>query len=435
MKRLARWVGLLVLAAVSAWGSLGQAQPTIPKRQIPSDIPAEVRQRIEGLYSADPRQRATAARRLVGKPEDVAPAIPFLIAMLHDEAVLHDEAELMRLSLISSIGTVFSYPNTPGEQAAETLARIGRRAPKPVVDALIPPLKDKDWTVRANAVRALGEMLREMGREEREIAKAGRALEPLIVALDEQHAKLREYAAVVLGQLANPRAVEPLIATLEEDESGAVRKAAAAALGAVTDPRPVGPLIAVLENPVELVEVRTNAAEALGSIGGLQAVGSLTKALKDKDWRIRSAALRVADLIRDFRVLRPLLIDALQDEHWRVRVRAALASAALGKLKDPAALKLLTIALHDKQPNVRAAATGSLAELNDLGAVVPLIVALREDQNSYVRWHAARALEQLADPRAVGPLTAALKDENELVRTSARRALEKIKKALQTRTI
>ena len=101
----------------------------------------------------------------------------------------------------------------------------------------------------------------------------------------------------------------------------------------------------------------------------------------------------------------------------------------------PAALEFLTIALHDKQPNVRACATRSLAELNDPGAVVPLIVALREDQNSYVRWHAARALEQLADPRAVGPLTAALKDEDELVRTTARRALEKIKKALQTRTI
>jgi len=125
MKRLARWVGLLVLVAVSAWGSLGQAQPTIPKPQVPSDIPAEVRQRIEGLYSADPRQRATAAGRLVGKPEDVAPAIPFLIAMLHDDAGLFDEAELMRRSLISSYARVFSYPNTPGEQAAETLARIG----------------------------------------------------------------------------------------------------------------------------------------------------------------------------------------------------------------------------------------------------------------------------------------------------------------------
>ena len=99
------------------------------------------------------------------------------------------------------------------------------------------------------------------------------------------------------------------------------------------------------------------------------------------------------------------------------------------------ALKLLTIALHDKQPNVRAGAVRSLAELNDPRAVVPLIVALREDQNSYVRWHAAEALGELADPRAVGPLTAALKDENELVRTFARRALEQIKKVLQTRTI
>jgi HEAT repeat protein len=435
MSRFGGYLGLLVTIAVSAWGSVGRAQPTIPKQQIPPDTPTELKQRIEGLYSSDAKQRASAAMRLVGKPEQVAPAIPFLIAMLHDDATLYNEAELIRRSIISSYARVFSFPNTPGEQAAETLARIGSAAGQPVMDALLAPLSHKNWIVRANAIRALGEMLAKMRREERESLQAGRVLEPLVAALRDEHSKARRYAAVVLGLLEDPRAVEPLVAVVQQDPSAEVRAAAAAALGAVHDSRAIGPLIAVLQNPSEPAEVRANAAEALGKIADRRAVEPLAAALKDKDWRIRRAALTVADMIRDVRVLRPLLIDALQDEDWRVRAAAAAAASTLGKLKDPAVLELLTTALHDKHPNVRAAATRSLAELKDPRAVPPLAATLRADDNSYVRWHAAMALERFEDPRAVGPLTAALKDEDELVRTTARRALEKIKKAVQARRI
>jgi len=436
MKRLGKQVGLLAAIAISAWGSVGRAQPTIPKQQIPPDIPAEVKQRIEGLYSSDPQQRATAAMGLLDTPAQVAPAIPFLIAMLHDNAVLHDDAELTRLSLGSSYARVFSFPNTPGEQAAETLARIAGRPGKPMVDALVVCLGDKNWIVRANANRALGEMLGKMTPEDRQGATKGtHALEGLVKALEDGQPKVRQYAAVVLRQLADPRAVPRLIAALKNDQSWETRAAAAAALATIRDPRAVEALIAALENAGERAEVRVNAAEALGKTKDLRAVEPLTRALKDQDWHIRRAALSVAEVIRDPRVLRPLLVDALQDKEWRVRVGAAAAAVTLGKLKDPAVLELLTTALHDEHPNVRAFATRSLAELKDPRAVPPLAAALREDENSYVRWHAAMALEQFEDPRAVGPLTAALKDEDEMVRTAARRALEKIKKATQSRQI
>jgi HEAT repeat protein len=436
MARFHKRVGLLAVVAAWAWGSVGHAQPTIPKQQIPPDIAAELRQRLEELYSSDPKQRAGAAMRLVGKPQQVAPAVPFLIAMLHDDAVLYDDAELSRRSLISSYSRVFSYPNTPGERAAETLARIGGSAGKPVTDALIVCLTDNRALVRANATRALGEMLGKMGPEDREKAwRDSSALETLIKGLGDRQQKVRQYTAVVLRQLADPSAVEPLVATLKRDQSWEVREAAAAALAAIRDPRAVESLVAALENPGERVEVRVSAAEALGSTGDLRAVQPLTRALKNKDWRIRRAALAVADIIRDAHVLKPLLVDALQDKHWRVRESAAAKAVALGKLKDPAVLGLLIAALHDEHPNVRAGATRSLAELKDPRAVAPLAAALREDPNNYVRWHAALALEQFEDPRAVGPLTAALKDEDELVRTTARRALEKIQKATRSRRI
>ena len=426
---------LVVVLGLLGVGRAACAQPSIPKARIPAELPAGLRQRIEGLYAADAHQRARAATRLLGRPEQVGPAIPFLVAMLHDNAVLHGEAELMRLDLIPSVGRVFSYPNSPGEHAAETLARIGRRAARPVVDALLVPLKGRDAAGRANAIRALGEMLRTIGPEEGERAGAARTLDPLVAALRDRQPKAREYAAVVLEKLASPRAIAPLIAALDKERTTRVRAAVAAALGAVGDPRPVGPLVAVLENAAEPPEVRIGAAQALGRIGDPRAAGPLAAALKDNHWRVRRAALAVAGVVRDFRVLRPLLVRALRDEEWRVRAAAARAATALAELKDPAALDVLAAALADKQPNVRARAAQALGEVRDPRAVPPLVAVLRKDQNSYVRWHAARALGDLEDPRAVKALTAAVNDGDEIVKNTARRALEKIRKAAQLPSI
>ena len=103
----------------------------------------------------------------------------------------------------------------------------------------------------------------------------------------------------------------------------------------------------------------------------------------------------------------------------------------MSELEDPGSLEILIAALSDRHPNVRARATESCAESKDPRTIIPLTAALREDPNSYVRWHAANALGELGAPGAIGPLTEALKDENELVRTSSRRALERIKKAIR----
>ena len=90
-----------------------------------------------------------------------------------------------------------------------------------------------------------------------------RAVEPLIAALKDENEYVRQAAAEVLGKIGDARAVEPLIAALK-DESFSVRAAAARALGEIKDPRAVEPLIAALKD--ESFSVRRAAAEALVSL-------------------------------------------------------------------------------------------------------------------------------------------------------------------------
>jgi len=87
----------------------------------------------------------------------------------------------------------------------------------------------------------------------------------LIVVLQDQRKdpEVRKNAAKALGKIKDPRAVEPLIATLKDKDSD-VRWHAARALEKIQDPRAVEPLIATLKDKDS--EVRWHAAEALEKI-------------------------------------------------------------------------------------------------------------------------------------------------------------------------
>jgi HEAT repeat protein len=115
-------------------------------------------------------------------------------------------------------------------------------------------------------------------------------VEPLSATLKDDR-YVRAAAAYALGQIGDPRAVEPLIAALG-DESSDVRQDAAYALGEIKDPRAVEPLIAALKDWHS--NVRKAAAKALVKIG-TPAVELLIAALRDEDERVRQAAAEALD--------------------------------------------------------------------------------------------------------------------------------------------
>lgn len=81
-----------------------------------------------------------------------------------------------------------------------------------------------------------------------------------------------------------------------KDSNREVRAEAAKALGELGDPRAVDPLIPLLKDEVKLVRAR--AAEALGTLGDMRAVDPLIPVLKDEDEWVREHAKKALEQLQ-----------------------------------------------------------------------------------------------------------------------------------------
>jgi HEAT repeat protein len=129
-------------------------------------------------------------------------------------------------------------------------------------------------------------------------------------------------------------------------------------------------LVAALEHP--FASLREGAAVALGALGDELTVAPLTAALRDRDARVRAAAL-----------------------------------TSLVRIQPQRAME----ALRDADPEVRASAVTVLAGASSREAAGEALIELLGDGDAMVRSRAARELGTRGDRRAVRPLTALLKRE------------------------
>jgi HEAT repeat protein len=145
--------------------------------------------------------------------------------------------------------------------------------------------------------------------------KANGDVSGLINALEYQKDRVvRIHAAEELGEIADTRAVEPLITALKDPEFE-VRKNAAEALGKMGTPA-VKPLIAVLKSRDD--GVRYNVVRALGEIGDPSAIDSLNSAMRDSNDGVCNSAAIALSKVKDRRAF-TLLIAALKDPNNVVR--------------------------------------------------------------------------------------------------------------------
>jgi HEAT repeat protein len=175
-----------------------------------------------------------------------SPAVERLLARLNDENVYVRQAVTRALRWIQDVRSI---------------------------EPLAAAVKDPDHEVRVEAVKALASL-------------GAPAVEPLLAALKNPDPDVRQTATWALGSIRDPRAVEPLIATLQDSHA---RLEAVKALGLMRDMRAVEPLVTVFREQYSTMmanEWRVEMEKALGSFGA-PAVEALVAALEDLDPRVR----------------------------------------------------------------------------------------------------------------------------------------------------
>ena len=291
-------------------------------QQILARIPSATPALIKTLGEAHPILRGRAAE-IFGISKDHA-AIPALLDALRGEYY------------------------TVRSRAALALGKIGDR---PAIRPLLIALKDKEDEVRRAACLALGlfndpstfdeitnVLLDDPIIEVRQAAARAlgdtqhpAALPYLMEALHDSFWWYeREYAA---GDLLSAiekmgdAAVEPLIEALG-DKEGTVRKFAAILLGKLGDPRAIEPLGMTLYDMHH--DVGNASAESLAKFGA-SAVDVLVEALSHPEMWIRIHSVLALSKIKDTRIA-PILLQMLNDPEREVKKQVI---QSLGKLKDP----------------------------------------------------------------------------------------------------
>ena len=206
---------------------------------------------------------------------------------------------------------------------------LGATAKKVAVDAMLEELKHPSYVVRRRAAESLG------GFKER------KAVEPLIAVLEnrDEMKSIRAAAAFSLGALKDERASAPLLAALE-DENAEIRLQAAAALGKLKDAKAVSKLITMVENPLETDAVRNTAVAVLGNIGTTSNTEIETVLLRALDSRIgnisKNAIVALGKL--ESKAAIPKLIAILEDK--RIVMDTGTAALANASARTKAAIAL-----------------------------------------------------------------------------------------------
>ena len=204
----------------------------------------------------------SAAAEALGKIGDPQ-AVPTLIKLFKDTSKIVRE----------TAGTALMYIGTPS------------------VDALLETLKDPHFVVRCHGVRALGGMTTDyqIGKP---WVRESRVVDALIAILKDPDRAVREDAAIALGNIGDPGAVDALIEAMKD---GSVKRHAIASLGMIGDPRALPAVLDALKGKgfqqdgkptpgciiSEELLIKEAAATALGHFRHPKVIPDLVFLLKD----------------------------------------------------------------------------------------------------------------------------------------------------------
>lgn len=245
------------------------------------------------------------------------------------------------------------------EGCKEGLLKAGPVAVEPLIRVVSDPANGP--SVRQDAARILGDL---------GDPRASEALLRVLGYLDGgsfEEVRLAGSAAIALGQLKEPRAVEPIVKHYELDTPGIGRccfDQLPVALGLLRDRRGTPALLKAADNKARMYALP--AVQSLGELGDPAAVEFLSKLLlTPPEELVRKYAASSFHAVYAQFSPNPALAGALASvaelrEADEVRTAAAV---ALGRIGDPFAVVALTVARDDASKEVAEAAVAALARI------------------------------------------------------------------------
>jgi HEAT repeat protein len=273
-------------------------------------------------------------------------------------------------------GVHTAMPGTPLSPAAERAVEEAKGGDPGKIRALLPYFATEDNERLIRVVSAL----------------EGKAVAPMMSALDAPDPAIVELAAGLLGEIRADEAVPRLTALLKSNRPK--RYVAAWALGEIRHADSIPVLVSALSDPVE--SVVKAATRALINIGK-KSTPAIVAALPGASGRPRKAMLRALEDIEDTRAEEAIL--AVLDTEKDPVIQAA-AARALSKCGTPKCYAPLERWLLEGETGVRVECAWSLGIL----IAKPSEGALRktlEDADPNVREWSARALENITGERVL----------------------------------
>jgi HEAT repeat protein len=252
----------------------------------------------------------------------------------------------------------------------------------------ITALRGPHWKTRWQAAQALGEL------------SDPRAVEPLIQTLGDSNQWVRVVVAEALGQIGDTRAAEALIDALD-DPSIWVRRTGVVALGQIADECAISPLMERLLRPPDVQwpeELHRVIAKALGAIGD-RAIHTLVELLDDPDTQVNATAARALGHMGARQAIGPLSVAIRRDEPW---VRSA-ATQALIQMADVQAIRT---ALHNEEAPAIFWRLLALQQVDT--SILEQVNTLLQDPEEQIRVRAATVLSQLWENGGAKPLKVVL---------------------------
>lgn len=285
----------------------------------PYKLIADLRFGTRELYDLveDPRERENLANAQPERVTALEGELQAWLDSLSDSALDPSAAALYRgrladQSAAPALGALMLDEEADSAMRVEAARLLANIQHPEVVPSLRKAVRASDPDVAAEALISLAWLgqdpargrlvaLLEGGNLERRVRAAvglgrlrDRAATPVLIeALDKTDAieeRIRFEAIRLLGYLGDPRAVDPLLARLDDMRT---RRRAVLALGRIGDPRAFEPLVEQLLN-AQHTTVRDSAARALAHLGNPQAIPSLVRAaVRDRLPGVSEALIRL----------------------------------------------------------------------------------------------------------------------------------------------